>query len=150
MKLEVYTDGSCFEHLSIGGWGVYIVFNNKHIQFSGSCSCKSSVSAELIAVLKALEYIEFYIDDFDTIEIFTDCDYIVKAAREYNSKKKASYRTKTSLKHKSLMEQLFGYMTIFDIEWKIIKSHRGIKGNEIADNLAKKAAKIIIEQKRGT
>ena len=149
MILEVYTDGSCYKQLSIGGWGVYISFNNKQIQFSGSCTCKSSIAAELIAILKALEYIEFYIDDFDKIEIFTDCDFIAKIAQEYESKNKPTYRTKTALKYKHLVNQLFGYISMFDIKWNIVKSHRGIKGNEIADHLAKKAAKIRIEQEKG-
>ncbi len=149
MKLEVYTDGSCFEDLSIGGWGVYIVLNNKKIQFSGSCSCKNSISAELTAILKALEYIEYYLYDIETIEIFTDCDFIAKIAKQFNAKKKGFYRTKTSLKHKNLVDQLFGYMSMFNIKWNVVKSHRGIKGNEIADALAKKAARISIKQRIG-
>jgi len=149
MKLEVYTDGSCFENYSIGGWGVYIVSDDQKIQFSGPCNCKSSLYSELVAILKALEYIEYYLYDVETIEIFTDCDFIAKIASQYSSKKKSIYRSKSTLKYKKLLNQVLGYTSIFQIEWHVVKSHRGVEGNEIADNLAKKAALISIKQKMG-
>ena len=149
MKLEVYTDGSCFENYSIGGWGVYIVSNDQKIQFSGPCSCKSSLYAELVAILKALEYIEYYLYDVEIINIFTDCDFIAKIANQYSTKKKSLYRSKSTLKHKKLLNQILDYASTFKIEWHVVKSHRGIKGNEIADSLAKKAALISIKQKMG-
>ncbi len=149
MKLEVYTDGSCFENYSIGGWGVYIVSDDQKIQFSGPCNCKSSLYVELVAILKALEYIEYYLYDVEAIEIFTDCDFIAKIANQYSSKKKGLYRSKSTLKYKKLLDQVLGYTSIFQIEWHVVKSHRGVEGNEIADNLAKKAALISIKQKMG-
>ncbi len=149
MDLEVYTDGSCYEEHAIGGWGVYIVFGNRKIQFSGSCSCSSSFFAELIAILKALEYIESYLFDIETINLYTDCDYIAKVAKQFARGKRGFYRTKTTLKYKNFIDQIFAYTSIYDIRWNIVKSHRGIKGNEIADSLAKKAARISIKQKGG-
>ncbi len=149
MDLEVYTDGSCYEEHTIGGWGVYIVFGNRKIQFSGSLSCTSSFSAELIAILKAFEYIESYLSDIETINLFTDCDFIAKVAQDFSKGKRGFYRTKTTLKYKNLIDQVFAYTSMYNIKWYVVKSHRGVKGNEIADNLAKKAARIRIKQKRG-
>ncbi len=148
MKIEVYTDGSYFENHSLCGWGVYIKSKTGHTEFSGSCNCDNPLYVELLAVLKALEYIEYYIYNVTTIEIFTDCDFIVKIVNSYKTKKGGFYRAKSALKFKNLVNQILGYTSIFPIKWNIVKSHRGIAGNEIADNLAKKAVFSHLKQKR--
>ncbi|AEA34364.1 ribonuclease H family protein [Hippea maritima] len=149
MIVEVYTDGSCFEKHSIGGWGVYIIFNKKEIKFSGFAECSSSTSMELIAALKALEYLHQYSDEIEEIEFYIDCDYTAKLMKELKSKDKISFRSKTSFRNRKTLMLLAHYAAMFKINWHTVKSHRGIKGNEIADSLAKKAAKLGIERKRG-
>ncbi len=148
MKIEVYTDGSYFEKHSTCGWGVYIKSEKGQIKFSGCCNCDNSLYVELLAVLKALEYIESYVYDVTIIDIFTDCDFIVKVADSYRAKRGVIYRTKSTLRYKKLINQILGYTSIFNIKWNAVKSHRGIKGNEIADTLAKKAVFLNLKQKR--
>ena len=148
MKIEVYTDGSYFENYSLCGWGVYIESKTRQTKFSGSCNCDNPLYVELLAVLKAFEYIEYYIYDVTTIEIFTDCDFIVKIASSYKTKRRGLYRAKSTLKFKKLINQILGYTSIFKVKWNVVKSHRGIIGNEIADNLAKKAVLLHLKQKR--
>jgi ribonuclease HI len=150
MKVTIYTDGSCFQAQESGGWGVYLIQNsNKTIAFSGSKKCKDSVEMELLAISKALEYLNaflMHIDNLDVV-IYTDCDYIVKLINKKNrlSKRTFPIKDKTSKRYKQLLFDICNYQdNIKSIKWNIVKSHSGIKGNEIADSLAKKAAKKSI------
>ncbi|WP_084042290.1 RNase H family protein [Hippea sp. KM1] len=146
MIVKVYTDGSCFDSYSIGGWGVYIVFEDREVRFSGYNECQNSTSMELIAVLKALEYLSYHKEEIESVEFFVDCDYTVKLMKEFKAKEKISFRTKTSFKNRKTLLMLTHYASQLNINWHIVKSHRGIKGNEIADQLAKKAAKLRIKE----
>ncbi len=148
MDIKVYTDGSCYSNLKIGGWGVYIVAGERSIKFSGACSCKDSTSVEFLAVLKALEYLDYYFDNIDRVSFYTDCDYVVKVIREFESKGKFSFRSKTSQKNRKNISTLLHYVSLLPIDWYVIKSHRGNKGNKIADSLARKAAQLYIKQKK--
>ncbi len=153
MDLSVYTDGSCFIESKIGGWGVYIsINNNKTIEFSGSHACLDPLTMELFAIVKALEYIDTFIVDSSlttTINIFTDCNYIVKLLKQKNRLNKINFplRDKISKKNKLLLFEISNlHEQIGSINWLYIKSHSGIKGNEIADRLAKKAALQAIKK----
>ncbi|WP_035587469.1 RNase H family protein [Hippea jasoniae] len=148
--LEVYTDGSCIDKdkadgQSVGGWGVYIVFDKKSVSFSGYIDCINPAYVEFFAVLKAFEYIDFYLDEHKNIDFYVDCDYVVTILKELSLKKKITYKGKLIRQNFSLIKEIATYLDKFEITWHIVKSHRGNKGNEMADMLARKAAKQKIK-----
>ncbi len=155
MEVLVYTDGSCFDELKIGGWGVYIVKEEgKSVEFSGHSRCKDSISMELLAISKAFEYIHAFCGYVRTLDVvvYTDCDYIVKLANKRIQSGRAMFplRDKTSRRHRQLLFEICNYLEEFgSVRWVSVKSHSGIEGNEIADRLARRAAKRFAEQLMG-
>ncbi len=151
MNIIVYSDGSCFQENGIGGWGVYIlVDNNKTVMFSGYSKCKNSISMELLAISKAFEYINSFFAHIDTIDvkIYTDCDYIIKLVRkkEKSHRKIMPMKDKTTKQNKQIIFDICNAQEKFtSTKWVLVKSHSGIKGNDIADKLAKAAAKKMIK-----
>jgi len=147
--VTVYTDGSCFDKLGMGGWGVYIVQDDQTtIEFSGYARCSDSITMELLAIAKAFEYIHsfcIHIHDTDVV-IYTDCDYMVKLAHARRKKNKPMFplRDKISRRNKQLLFEICNYIDDFrSVTWMNVKSHRGVQGNEIADALARKAAETM-------
>ncbi len=147
MNITVYTDGSCFKKSESGGWGVYMIQDDrKTINFSGHSKCKDSITMELLAIAKSFEYIYSFLSHLRPINVivYTDCDYIVKLAAKKKSTGKAIFplRDKISKQNKRILFDICNYANIFSsIEWILVKSHSGIEGNEIADRLARNAAK---------
>lgn len=147
MDISVYTDGSCFKEIESGGWGVYMVQDNKKtLNFSGHSKCRDSITMELLAIAKSFEYIDSFLSHLHPINVvvYTDCSYIVKLAAKKKSMGKTIFplRDKISKRNKRILFDICNYANIFSsVEWILVKSHSGIKGNEIADRLAKNAAK---------
>ncbi len=151
MNIDVYSDGSCFNEDSIGGWGVYMIIDkNKTVSFSGCAKCKNSITMELLAVSKAFEYINSFFNHIETlnVKIYTDCDYIVKLIRkkEKTNRNTIPIRDKTTKQNKQIIFDICNNQKMFSsIRWILIRAHSGIKGNELADKLARSAAKKIIQ-----
>ncbi len=150
MDIVIYSDGSCFQQAGIGGWGVYMLINgNKTVSFSGHTRCKNSISMELFAILKAFEYTTEFFSHIETlnVKLYTDCDYIIKLMKkkEKSQRETVPIKDKTTKRNRQIIFDICNMQDRFtSIEWILIKAHSGIKGNEIADRLAKTAAKKLL------
>ena len=56
-KIEIYTDGSCIGNPGPGGWGAVIFIDGKEIELSGSEEDTTNNRMEMMAIIKALEWI---------------------------------------------------------------------------------------------
>jgi len=132
-SIQIFTDGSKSEK-EVGS-GIVTLEAGRHIKIP---QCRLNIrctnnQAEQLATLKALEYIENKQTTNKTATICTDSQITVEKIRNSNI-------------HTCIIEEirrkLIGMKnTGWNITLRWVKAHVGIKGNELADTLAKKAAK---------
>lgn len=141
MKIEIYTDGSCFNNPGPGGYGICLVINDKlEKEHSGGINKTTNNIMELTAVLKSFQY------SYETlVTIYSDSQYVVKGYNEWIEnwvKNKWTTSAKKPVANQNLWKELYKlktYKTNYKLAW--VKAHNGNKYNELADILAKNAAK---------
>ena len=90
--ISVYTDGSCLGNPGNGGWA-FIVVGKKNISFrTGFEKNTTNNRMELLAAIKALEYLE----QFENITINTDSNYVKQGITTWIfNLKKNNWKTST-------------------------------------------------------
>lgn len=137
----IYTDGSCNLNVPSAGAGVFFEFRP---EWNISCSVpgrQTNQRAELYAIYKALQKM---VQESDTktddpakcCTILSDSLYSIRVATK-------QWRAKTNL---DLIRPIWDCINTlkkkqWDIRWRHVRGHTGIRGNEIADDLANQARK---------
>ena len=137
-NLTIYTDGACSGNPGPGGWGVYMQFGDREKTLSGGELETTNNRMELMAAIKALEAIKPSFKG-DTI-LWTDSTYVLKGITEWiHGWKKRGWKKsdKKPVVNADLWQELDALNATHNIEWKWVKGHAGIDGNERADELAR-------------
>ena len=136
--LVIYTDGACSGNPGPGGWGVLMQFGNKEKTLNGGEPETTNNRMELMAAIKALEAIN---PEFKgTITLWTDSTYVLKGITEWiHGWKKRGWKKsdKKPVINKDLWQRLDVLNAEKNINWKWVKGHAGVEGNERADELAR-------------
>ncbi len=137
VEYEAYVDGSFDKNKNIYGSGVVIIKNNEVIEkisFSGSDEKyieSYQIAGEVKAALRAMEWAVNH--NISSIAIYYDYEGIRSwALGEWKTNKSVSRDYK--VKYDSLSSQVKVY-------FNKVKAHSGVKFNELADQLAKRAIK---------
>ena len=137
VEYEAYVDGSFDKNKNIYGSGVVIIKNNEVIEkisFSGSDEKyidSYQIAGEVKAALRAMEWAVNH--NIFSIAIYYDYEGIRSwALGEWKTNKSVSRDYK--VKYDSLSSQVKVY-------FNKVKAHSGVKFNELADQLAKRAIK---------
>ena len=142
--ISVYTDGSCLGNPGNGGWA-FIVVGEKNISFrTGFEKNTTNNRMELLAAIKALEYLE----QFENITINTDSNYVKQGITKWIFNwKKNNWKTssKQAVKNRELWERLDELNQKKNINWSWVKAHNIDEFNNQVDVLARKAADTLTE-----
>ena len=138
----VYTDGACSGNPGPGGWGATIKIGDETFEIFGGEDNTTNNRMELIAAIKALEYL----NENHKITLYTDSNYVKDGITKWIFNwKKNNWKTsaKKPVKNSDLWIQLDEIQNKREVKWNWIKGHAGNLGNERADELARMGIKEI-------
>ena len=136
--VEIYTDGACRGNPGPGGWGALLSCGEREMELSGAETLTTNNRMELTAVIRALEALKRASD----VRIYTDSEYVRRGITEWVKNWKArGWKTadRKPVKNQDLWEQLDALAASHKIEWRWVKGHSGVPGNERVDRLANEA-----------
>ncbi len=131
----IYTDGACSGNPGPGGWGAFLQSGSNEKELSGGAFETTNNQMELQAAIEALRVLKTP----SKIILHTDSKYVLKGITEWiHNWKKNNWRTaaRKPVKNAEFWQALDVAREGHDIEWKWVKGHAGIEGNERADELA--------------
>ena len=138
VSVVVYTDGACSGNPGPGGWGSVMLYEGQRRELSGGERLTTNNRMELLAVVRSLEALRRP----SHVTIHTDSLYVMKGMTEWIQNWKArNWRTadKKPVKNVDLWMELEEAIKPHQVDWKWVRGHSGIKENERADELARKA-----------
>lgn len=145
--IHAYVDGSFDRESGIYGSGVVVLYKEKEILlFRGgneeSLASMHNVAGEILGAEMAMEWVEKHLDVLEKTVLILYHDYqgIARwASGEWKAQKKGTQDYVKKYKY---------YQEKFTIQFVKVKAHSGVKYNEIADELAKKAVEEYKQQNK--
>ena len=142
-RIEIYTDGACRGNPGPGGWAATLSLGEHFRELSGAQAATTNNRMELTAVIEALSALKRE----SRVRVFTDSEYVRRGITEWLKAWKArDWRTadKKPVKNRDLWERLDAVAARHDVEWRWVKGHSGVPGNERVDALANAAIDALL------
>lgn len=138
-QVVIYTDGACKGNPGPGGWGVVLSSGGLEKELFGGELGTTNNRMEMMAVIEGLGALKRPCD----VTLFLDSEYVRKGITEWiHGWKARGWKTaaKAPVKNVDLWQRLDALVTSggHKIEWRWVKGHAGVPGNEHADQLANK------------
>lgn len=145
-SISVFTDGSCNPVAGIGGWAAIIFVDGEKNILSGNERGSTHQRMELVAAIKAIEYLETLGLADPAISIFTDSQYLVDLQRRKNKMIASSLTTKQNVpvRNADLIKQLLPYLDHLSLKFIKVKSHEKSTGEENYNREADKLSRKIV------
>ena len=141
-NIEIFTDGACKGNQGDGGWGAIIRINDHEELIWGGEKETTNNRMEMMAAIKALEYLK----ESSALTLTTDSGYVKDGITKWlQNWKKNDWKTaaKKPVKNKDLWQELDVQSSRHAISWKWVKGHSGHRENEIADMLANRGVEEL-------
>jgi ribonuclease HI len=136
--IEIYTDGACRGNPGPGGWAALLIMGENQKELNGAEGLTTNNRMELTAVIRALQALKRPVQAC----IYTDSEYVRRGITEWvQGWKLRGWRTadKKPVKNQDLWQQLDELAAGHQLEWRWVKGHSGVPGNERVDHLANAA-----------
>ena len=133
--VEIFSDGACSGNPGPGGWGTILRFGGHERELSGYDAETTNNRMELMAAIEALNALK----GSRSVVLHTDSKYVMHGITEWmDNWKKRGWKTsnRKPVKNQDLWMLLDEAIARHEIQWKWVKGHDGIAGNEEADELA--------------
>ena len=134
-EVEIYTDGACRGNPGPGGWGVLLISGGREKELCGGEISTTNNRMELMAAIRGLEALRRQC----RVIVYTDSEYVRRGIDEWlEGWKSRGWKTagKKPVKNQDLWQALDAAAAAHEIDWRWVKGHAGIPGNERADELA--------------
>jgi ribonuclease HI len=141
-EVIIYTDGACSGNPGPGGWGSVLESEGRVKEISGGESLTTNNRMELTAVIEALKQLKLKCK----LIIYTDSEYVKNGITSWIKKWAVNgWKTadKKEVKNKDLWIQLNNLTQGHTIDWRWVKGHSGVPGNERCDLLARQEIERI-------
>lgn len=152
--IQIYTDGSCHTQKRIGGWASIILFQNEKLELKGTVLDTTHNAMELLAVLKALDYLEKQSLPYSQIEIISDSQYVVRILERMEKLRKANFLTKKNnpIRNVELVKKLIEKIETLPLIFTKIKAHQKktstINYNRVVDQIAREEVRRLVNLNR--
>jgi len=144
LPVFIYTDGSCLRNPDgPGGWSVVLQKGLNQVHTSGFEPNTTNNRMEMMAALSAMRLIRQR-ELRDPIVIHSDSKYVINGMTEWISGwKRRGWFTSAGKEvlNRDLWEQMHQESQGLRIQWRWVRGHAGHPGNELADQLARTAAR---------
>lgn len=141
LPIIVFTDGACSGNPGPGAYGVVIAFPEGRVKELGA-SFKSVTNnqMELLGAIEALKHLK---NTPGEVHIHTDSTYVIRGITMWIwAWKKRGWKNAEGkdVANPDLWKQLSSLVSAREIkpEWKYVRGHQGIPGNERVDEIARK------------
>lgn len=142
--INFFIDGACKKNPGPGGYGVVLHHSDGWVsEFGGYISETTNNRMEITASLEALKIYKEYRNE--TCKILTDSQHLIQSATQYLKRwSQNGYTTALGepVKNTDLWQELARCVSFFEnkIEWLYVPGHKGVMGNERADEIAQSFA----------
>ncbi len=151
--VKIYTDGSCHTQLLIGAWAAILFIDDKKIVLKGVENETTHNRMELSGVIKAIEYLNEKGFAENTIEIYSDSQYVVNLMTRKLKLKLNNFLTKkgTSIQNSDLVQKLIKQIEKHNIDFIKVKAHQkdGDKINREVDVLVRNLVCAKVAEENG-
>ncbi len=141
-QIIVYADGASSGNPGPGGWGSVVLYAGRVVELGGKESHTTNNRMELTAPAAGLSFILSELDERSRglpVVMRTDSQYVINGITKWIfTWKKNGWRTALGgeVTNKDLWEILEKASSCLHIEWEYVPGHRGVPGNECADEIA--------------
>lgn len=139
-SIIIFTDGACTGNPGPGGWAAVIAFPNGQVRELGGGNPQTTNNRmELVGALKALQALEGHTEP--TV-IYTDSVYVIRGITEWiwNWRRRGWKNAEGGdILNQDIWEELFIQASLrkeFGLDWKYVRGHTGVPGNERCDEIA--------------
>ena len=147
MSYELYTDGGCRGNPGIGGWGYYLITPNGTIEDCAYEEKTTNNQMELTAVIEGLRTLP----EDEQITVYTDSTYVKNGITKWiHNWRKNGWKAANGkpVKNKFYWVELHELTRKRSINWKWVKGHSTVYGNNKADELCNKAMDLKLVKNR--
>ena len=134
-KIEIYTDGACRGNPGPGGWGALLLCDGREKEICGGEPDTTNNRMEMMAAISALETLKLR----SSVTLYTDSSYVMNGITSWiHGWKQRGWKTaaRKPVKNEDLWRRLDSAVSAHDVDWRWVKGHSGVPGNERADQLA--------------
>jgi ribonuclease HI len=138
-QVEAWTDGACSGNPGPGGYGVYLRYGQHCRSINGGFRKTTNNRMELMAAIVALETL----NKPCAVVLYTDSQYVKQGITAWLPGWRArGWKTaaRRPVKNVDLWQRLDAASGRHQVDWRWVRGHTGVEGNEKADQLAREGA----------